>query len=116
MKTEWGIYFLVKKLFGLAGFKERNYLLRHYGYKKLKEVVSDYDFREWLMGHRERVSAIYYHRHYLIEEEIKQYKTLVDTRVLAVYSVSKQTEEIIDIRIDIQSIAEKIGYGLNKST
>ena len=100
VNSKWGVYYSIKKLYRLAGFKGRNYLLRHYGYKRLKQAVSDYDFREWLMGHRGRVSAVYDHGHYLTEEEIKQYKALVDTRVLSIYDVNRPREEIIDARID----------------
>ena len=90
----------IEKLFSLVGFKGRKYLLRHFAYKRFKQAVSDYDFREWLMGHRGRVSAIYDHGHYLTEEEIRQYKALIDTRVLTVYGVNRPREDIIDARID----------------
>lgn len=89
----------IKKLFALVGFKGRKYLLRHYAYKRFKQAVSDYDFREWLMGHRGKVSAIYDHGHYLTNEEINQYKSLIDTKVLEIYALHRPKEEIIDARI-----------------
>jgi len=90
----------INKLFTLVGFKGRKYLLRHYAYKRLKQAVSDYDFREWLMGHRGKVSAIYDHGHYLTTEEINQYKSLIDTKILTIYQQNRPREEIIDARIE----------------
>jgi len=92
--------YIVKKLFELVGFKGRNYLLRHFAYKRLKNACEDYDLREWLMGHRGKVSAVYDHEHYLTHEEIEEYKVMINSEALHIYGFSRSQQALIETRID----------------
>ncbi|NIV93871.1 hypothetical protein GWN42_14025, partial [candidate division KSB1 bacterium] len=99
-KNKRAVSHIVSKLFETVGFEGRNYLLRHYAFKRLKQAVEDYDLREWLMGHKGKISAVYDHEHYLTVEEINQYKSMIDTQVLHVYGLNRSQEEIIETRIE----------------
>ena len=80
-------------------------MLRHYAFKRFKQAIDDYDLREWLMGHKGKISAIYDHEHYLTNEEINQYKAMIDTRALHVYGLNRSQEDIIEARIEtLQSL------------
>lgn len=99
VKNKRAVAYIVDKLYDAIGFEGRRYLLRHYAFKQLKRACEDYDLREWLMGHKGKISAIYDHEHYLTAEEIKEYKAMVDTQKLHVYGLSNSQEQIIDTRI-----------------
>ncbi len=74
-------------------------MLRHHAFKQLKRACDDYDLREWLMGHKGRISAIYDHGHYLTSEEIDEYKALIHAPLLHVYGLDRSQEAVIETRI-----------------
>jgi hypothetical protein len=115
VKTKYAVGYIVKKIFGFVGFEGRNYLLRHYAYKNLKRACEDYDLREWLMGHKGKASATYDHEHYLTNEEINEYKAMVDTQALHVYSLRSSQEEVIETRIQtLKALVDLESSQINK--
>jgi hypothetical protein len=87
---------IIRKLFKAVGFEGRKYLLRHYAYKQMKLACEDYDLREWLMGHKGKVSAIYDHEHGLAEWEIRGYKAMVNESPLLVYALNESESETVE--------------------
>ena len=56
------VYFKVKQVYRKIGFKGRPYLLRSYADRILERITREYneeDLKEFLMGHKGKVSAIY---------------------------------------------------------
>jgi len=82
--------YIVDKLFKAVGFDGRNYLLRHYGNKRLKASTDDKGFKEWMMGHKGDISDIYDHEHGLSHEEIKEYNANIDMSKLRIYGASAE--------------------------
>ena len=92
--------YIVDKFFDAIDFAGRRYLLRHYAFKQLKRSCEDYDFREWLMGHKGKMSAVYDHEHYLTHEEIEEYKAMINSEALHIYGFSRSQQALIETRID----------------
>jgi len=105
------VYKIVKRLLRKVGFNGRTYLLRHYAFKQLKRAVEDYDFREWLMGHKGRISAIYDHEHYLDDREIEEYKMQYDQTKLLIYGAT--TEEMRQAEL-LAGFARNLGVSDDK--
>jgi integrase len=97
--SEDNVYRIVRKAFKAVGFEGRKYLLRHFAYKQLKLACEDYDLREWLMGHKGKISAIYDHEHYLTHEEITQYKRMINEKPLLIYGLNETTSEKVETLI-----------------
>jgi hypothetical protein len=92
---------IIDKLFRKVGFKGRNYLLRHLGSKLLKRAYEDEDLKEWLCGHKGKISAIYDHAgHTLADWEIESYKNQMNEKELLVYGLSNSQEDIIKAKIE----------------
>jgi len=72
------IYFKVKQAYRRVGFKGRPYLLRSYADRILERITREYneeDLKEFLMGHKGKVSAIYQIKG-LTEEDEKLYRDM----------------------------------------
>jgi hypothetical protein len=92
---------IIDKLFRAVGFRGRNYLLRHMANKFLKRAVDDPDLKEWLMGHKGKIAAIYDHEgHTLAHWEIENYKAQINEKQLLVYGLTKTQEDIINAKIE----------------
>jgi len=103
--------YIVDKLFVEVGFKGRNYLLRHYGNKRLKRACEDKDLKEWMMGHKGDISDVYDHEHGLSHEEIQEYNASIDMSKLRIYGATSNEVKNANLMV---SVARKLSH-INES-
>ena len=75
------VYYKIKQIYSKIGFKGRPYLLRSYADTVLDRITrqfNDEDFKEFLMGHKGKVSAIYQVKGLNEETEAKYRDMYVD--------------------------------------
>ena len=62
----------VKKIYAKIGFKGRPYLLRTFADRILDKTIGDEDLKEFMMGHKGKISAIYQFKQ-LTKDDIAEY-------------------------------------------
>jgi hypothetical protein len=97
---------IIRKYFSALQFKGRQYLLRHFGSKLLKLATADEDFKEWMCGHKGKISAVYDHEHGLASWEIENYKRMVNDKELTIYAT--ETETIESLRKQVEELRRKL--------
>lgn len=113
--TKTAVSEIVRKVYKQIGFNGRPYLLRHYANKLMKKAYDDAELKEWCMGHKGSISAVYDHEHYLTEEEIADYNSTVHMDKMYVYqsgntripklqeAVAQQEQEVATLRTRLET-------------
>jgi len=101
-RTESNIHHKVIKIYSKIGFKGRPYLLRTFADRILDKTIADEDLKEFMMGHKGKVSAIYQFKQ-LTKSDIEDYTTqyqateqLVNEKVFGIIAKERlgQAEQI----------------------
>lgn len=102
------IDYVIRKLYAKIGFENRPYLCRHFGDRFLS-AMNDFNLKEWMMGHKGRISAIYDFGHGLTKEAIEEYraKYLIADRKYPLLGLTDAEHQKVETVISFaQNVAE----------
>jgi len=108
------IYYKIATIFEKVGFSGRPYLLRSYADRLLDKTITDEDLKEFMLGHKGKISAIYQFRQLTEEDKsvyLNDYQTTDEWINKNIFEAG--TEKQVDQAEAVARFAKSIGVEEN---